>query len=66
MSNVWNVTELEFRQARKRSDDNTFTEEERKDYWQLVRFYRNEIFIRDAAARAVQRLRGLKVAHATR
>ena len=56
MSNAWNVTEAEYRKALEmlRSDtDRTCAE----DLWQLIRFYRGEVFYRDYAERGVKVVR---------
>lgn len=57
MGNVWNITEDEYREARKRSRDPQRSDAEREDAYQLCRFYRGEIFNRDPAARAAQSIR---------
>lgn len=56
-SNAWNVTEAEYREALKRERDDRTSPNDKADYWQLVRFYRGEIFIRDAAERAAKLIR---------
>jgi len=58
MSNAWNVSEQEYETALRRShNDGAIPRHDNEAYWQLVRYYRGEIFDRDLAARAVQLLR---------
>ena len=49
-SNVWQMTEVEYGLALERARADR---DDKADYWQLVRFYRGEIFHRDQAARAL-------------
>lgn len=58
MSNVWGVTEAEYKEALTRSRDGRTTAEASSEYWQLCRFYRGQVFHRDQAERAIWRLRG--------
>lgn len=57
MSNAWNVTETEYRKALELSRDGSVPPDDSAAYWQLVRFYRGQIFYRDEAAKAVQLIR---------
>lgn len=57
MANPWNITEAEYEEARALSSNANVNEEDAAEYWQLVRFYRNQIFNRDQAERAVRRIR---------
>lgn len=60
MTNAWNVTEQEYKTALERSRDGDTPAADSADYWQLVRFYRGQIFLRDNAARALRLIRGVK------
>jgi hypothetical protein len=60
MPNAWNVTEEEFKEARKREQDQSTSEKDKADYWQLMRFFRGQLFYRDAVARAVNLIRKAK------
>jgi hypothetical protein len=57
MSTAWNITEAEYRRALELSRDGNTPPEDSAAYWQLCRFYRNEIFLREEVARAVQLIR---------
>jgi hypothetical protein len=57
MTNVWNVTEQEYKTALARSRDSDTFPDDSADYWQLCRFYRGQEFYRDAAARALNLIR---------
>jgi hypothetical protein len=60
MTNAWNVTEAEYREALELSRDGNTSPEHSAVYWQLCRFYRGQIFLRDQAALAVRLIRGLE------
>lgn len=57
MTNAWNVTEAEYQTAKEREHDPHYAPEDRAAYWQLIRFYRNQLFLRDQAARALKLIR---------
>ena len=51
------ITQMEFNVARERERDPHHSDNDRADYFQLCRLYRGQIFIREAAERAIQRIR---------
>ena len=56
MSNAQNTVEAEYRKAQEMlCNDNDRTHAE--DLWQLIRFYRGEVFYRDYAERAAKVVR---------
>ena len=58
-TNAWGVTHQEYKTALNRAyNDGAIPRHDNEAYWQLVRFYRGEIFNRDLAARAVRLIRG--------
>jgi len=57
MTDVWNVTEAEYREALELSRDGNISPEHSAAYWQLCRYYRGQIFHRDEAALAVRLIR---------
>jgi hypothetical protein len=57
MTNAWGITESEYRIALERSRASDTSSDNAADYWQLCRFYRGQVFERDAAARAVRMIR---------
>jgi len=61
MTNAWNVTEDEYKIAIERSRDDKTSAEDSAAYWQLCRFYRGQIFLRDQAAHALHLIRSSAV-----
>lgn len=60
MTNAWNITEAEYRKALELSRDSGTSPEHSAAYWQLCRFYRGQIFLRDQAALACRLIRDLE------
>lgn len=56
-SNSWGVTEAECKIAYDLSSDANLNGEEANEYWQLVRYFRGQIYNGDQARRAIQRIR---------
>jgi hypothetical protein len=54
MSNAWNITETEYRKAQEMVRNDHIDAE---DLWQLIRFYRGEVFYRDYAERGAEIVR---------
>ena len=57
MSNAWNITEAEYKKALELSRDHDVGAADAASCWQLCRYYRGQIFIRDQAAHAARLVR---------
>lgn len=51
------ITESDYRAALERERDPHTSDDDKADYWQIIRAYRGHIFYRDHVVRALQRIR---------
>ena len=56
--NALGVTPLEYQTARELSSDANVSEDDAPAYWQVVRYYRGQLFDRAEVERALRMLRG--------
>lgn len=56
-ANEWGITEAEFEEATKRFWEPKTPKEDKDAYWQLIRYWKRNIFLRTECERAVKLLR---------